>query len=220
MPATLLFVDFSKTFDSAHTEKKEKILLAYGIPKEIVTAIMIMYSNTKLTVRSPDGDAEFFDILAGVLQGDTSAPFLFVISLDYVLRISVDKCNEYTVTLELARSRRFSTKKITDAGYADNLPLLSDNSYNAQKLLHILEQLAGFFGLHVNATKTEYICYNQDDPIETLNKNPLKKVDDLGSNIAATEKDALIRISGAWSALARLQTAWKSTLPEDIKKGF
>ena len=86
--------------------------------------------------------------------------------------------------------------------------------------MHILEQLAGFFGLHVNATKTEYICYNQDDPIETLNKNPLKKVDDLGSNIAATEKDALIRISGAWSALARLQTVWKSTLPEDIKKGF
>ena len=106
MPATLLFVDFSKTFDSAHTEKKEKILLAYGIPKEIVTAIMIMYSNTKLTVRSPDGDAEFFDILAGVLQGDTLAPFLFVISLDYVLRIPVDKCNEYAVTLRTSKKQK------------------------------------------------------------------------------------------------------------------
>ena len=67
----------------------EKILLAYGIPKEIVAAIMILYRNAKSMVRSPNGDTEFFDILAGVLQGDTSAPFLFVICLDYVLRISI-----------------------------------------------------------------------------------------------------------------------------------
>ena len=89
----------------------EKILLAYGIPKEIVAAIMILYRNTKSMVRSPDGDTDFFDILAGVLQGDTLAPFLFVICSDYVFRISVDKCNEYSQTLELAKSIRFHTKK-------------------------------------------------------------------------------------------------------------
>ena len=133
----------------------EKIILAYGIPKEIVTAIMILYRNTKSMVRSPDEDAGFFYILAGVLQGDTLAPFLFVICLDYVLRISVDKCNEYGLTLELARSRRFHTKKITDADYAEDLALLSDNSYNAQKLLHILEQSSAFFGLHVKDTHRE-----------------------------------------------------------------
>ena len=75
--------------------------------------------------RSPNRDKEFFDILAGVLQGGTLAPFLFVICLDYVLRISVDKCNEYGLTLELA-SRRFPTKKITDADHAEDLAL--DNS--------------------------------------------------------------------------------------------
>ena len=67
------------------------------------------------------------------------------------------------------------------------------------------------------------MCYNQDGPIETLNKTPLKKVDDfvyLGSNIAATEKDVLRRISEAWSALDQLRTIWKSTLPEQIKNGF
>ena len=42
----------------------------------------------------------------------------------------------------------------------------------------------------------------------------------LGSNIVSTEKDVLIRISKAWSALDRLQTIWKSTLPEQTKKGF
>ena len=168
-------------------------------------------------------ETEFFDVLAGMLEGDTLAPFLFVICLDYVLRISVDKCNEYGLTLELARSRRFHTKKITDADYADNLALLSDNLYNAQKLLHILEKSAAFIGLHANATKTEYMCYNQDGPIEALNKNLLKKVDDfiyLGSNIASTERDVLIRISKAWGAIDHSRPIWKSTLPEQIKKGF
>ena len=78
VPVTLLFVDFSKGFESFHREKMEKTLLGYGIPKEIVTAMKILYRNTKLMVRSPDGDTEFFNILAGTLQGDALAPFLFV----------------------------------------------------------------------------------------------------------------------------------------------
>lgn len=224
LPATLLFVDFSKAFDSIHRTKMEKILLAYGIPKETVAAIMILYKNTKALVRSPDGDTEFFEILAGVLQGDTLAPFLFVICLDYVLKNSVDQHREYGLTLSPARSRRHPAKKITDADYADDLALLSDNNVNAQKLLHLLEETAAIIGLHTNAVKTEYMCYHQvDNPIETLNRIDLKKVNDfvyLGSNIASTEKDVLIRMSKAWSALDRLKVIWKSTLSEQIKKNF
>ena len=37
---------------------------------------MIFYWNTEVKVRSPDGDMNFFDIVAGVLQGDTLAPYL------------------------------------------------------------------------------------------------------------------------------------------------
>ena len=49
----------------------EQILLAYGLPKETVAAIMILYKNTKVKVRSPDGDTDYFEIVAGVLRGDT-----------------------------------------------------------------------------------------------------------------------------------------------------
>ena len=48
---------------------------------------MILYRNTKVKVRSLDGDTEYFDIVAGVLQGDTLAPYLFI----YLLRTSIDK---------------------------------------------------------------------------------------------------------------------------------
>ena len=54
--------------------------------KETVDAIMILYRNTKEKVRSPDGETDYFDIVAGVLQGGTLAPYLIIICLDYVLR--------------------------------------------------------------------------------------------------------------------------------------
>ena len=70
LQATILFVDFTKAFDSIYRGKIEQIL-ANGPPKETVVAIMMLYRNTKVEVRSPDGDTDYFDIVAGVLQGDT-----------------------------------------------------------------------------------------------------------------------------------------------------
>ena len=61
---------------------------------KIINAIMILYRDTKSMVRSPDGDTKYVDINAGVLQGDTLAPLLFIITLDYVLRTYIDK-NKY-----------------------------------------------------------------------------------------------------------------------------
>ena len=100
------------------------ILLAYGLPKETVAAMTIPYRNTKVKVRSPDGDTEYFDIVAGVLQRDTLAPYLFIICLDYVLRTSIDKIRENGFELTKKRSRRYPAKTITDADYTDDVALL------------------------------------------------------------------------------------------------
>ena len=102
--ATLLFVDFSNAFDSIYKVKIEHILLVYGLPKDTVTVIMMLYSNTKVKVRSPDGD-RLFDIVAGVLQGDTLVPNLFIICLVYAFRTSIELMKENGLTLKMARSR-------------------------------------------------------------------------------------------------------------------
>ena len=47
LEAAILFVDFSKTFDSTHRGKMEQILLAYRLLKETVTAIMMLYKTWK-----------------------------------------------------------------------------------------------------------------------------------------------------------------------------
>ena len=53
---------------------------AYSLSKETVTAIMLLYKNTKEMVHSPNRDTNFFDIIAGVLQEVTLAPYLFIMS--------------------------------------------------------------------------------------------------------------------------------------------
>jgi len=67
-----------------------RILRAYGIPDMLVNAIADTYTDTKAKVLSPDGETDVFYITAGVLQGDTLAPFLFIIVLDYALRKATD----------------------------------------------------------------------------------------------------------------------------------
>ena len=64
------------------------------MPKETIAAIMILYRNTKVKVHSLDGDTDYFNIVAGVLQGDTLAPYLFITCLDDVLRTLIDKKNQ------------------------------------------------------------------------------------------------------------------------------
>ena len=44
----------------------EQIFLAYGLPKETVTDIMMLYRSMKVKLCSPDGDTDFLDIVAGV----------------------------------------------------------------------------------------------------------------------------------------------------------
>ena len=223
LQATLIFVDFTKAFDSIHRGKMEQILLAYGIPKETVAAITILYRNTEVKVRSPDGDTEYFDIVAGVLQGDTLAPYLFIICLDYVLRTSIDKIKENGFELTKKRSRRYPATTITDADYADDIAILANTPDQAETLLHSLERAAASIGLHVNAHKTEYMCYNQTGDISTLEGTPLKLVDKftyLGSSVESTEKDIDTRLTKAWTAINRLSTIWKSDLTDKMKRSF
>ena len=223
LQATLLFVDFIKAFDSIHRGKLEQILVAYALIKETVAAITILYKNTKVKVRSPDEGTEYFDIVAGVLQGDTPAPYLFIICLDYVLRTSIDKIRENGFELTKKSSRRYPAKTITDADYADDIATLANTSNLAERLLHSLERATAGIGLHVNAQKTEYMCYNQTGDISTLDGTSLKLVDKFtyqGSSVSLTEKDIDTRLTKTWTAIDRLSIIWKSDLTDKIKHSF
>ena len=97
------------------------------------------------------------------------------------------KDNGFKLTKE--RNRRYSARTITDVDYADDTALLANTPTQAESLIHSLERAAAGIGLHVNAHKTEYMCFNQRGDI-TLNGSSLKLVDkftSLGSSVSLTK---------------------------------
>ena len=149
------------------------------------------HKNTQVKVCSPDGDTDYFDFVAGVLQGDTLAPYLFIICIDYVLRTSTDKMKDNSFKLTKERSRRYTAQTITDADYADDIRLLENIPGQAEILLHSLERAAAAIGLHVNAHKTEYMGFYQRGVISTLKGSSLKLVNNfpyLGSSLIKRDR--------------------------------
>ncbi|XP_063680102.1 uncharacterized protein LOC134815494 [Bolinopsis microptera] len=143
LKATMVFIDFKKAFDSVHRGLLMKILKAYGIPEAIVRLIEGIYTSTKANVITADGITEIFDILAGVLQGDTLAPYLFIIMIDYIMTVTIDDDDSDSgFTLRPARSRRIGAEKIADVEFADDVALITDTIEGAKLLLDRLEKAA------------------------------------------------------------------------------
>ena len=78
LPLLATFVDSSKAFDT-------KILRNYGVPLKITDAITAVHTNSSSQDRLGNHLSKSFSINTSVLQGETLAPFLFIIVVDYIL---------------------------------------------------------------------------------------------------------------------------------------
>ena len=135
----------------------------------------------------------------------------------------MDKIKENSFELTKKRSRRYPTETITDADYADDIAILANTPIQAETLLHTLERAAAGIGLHVNAHKMEYMCFNQTGDISTLGGSSLKLVDKftyLRSSVSSTEKDIDTWLTKAWTAIDKLSVIWKSNLTDKMKRSF
>ena len=95
-----------------------------------------------------------------MLQGGTLAPFLFIVVLDYALRIAVDGREK---ELDLTLLPQIPAK----AYFADDIALLSNNTSQAQKLLtHVEEKCHS----RAHNQRTE----DQIDDVQPLSVPPLQ----------------------------------------------
>ena len=223
LKAILVFIDFKKAFDSIHGGKILKILRAYGLPEQLVSAIGILCKGTKAKVLSPDGETELFETLAGVLQGDTFASYIFTIMIDYDMRQAIgNDALDLGFKLDKKRSRRQNPDVITDLYFADVIVLVTEELEQAQDFLHRVQENATKIGLHLNSDKTEFMSFNQaqDSVLKTVNNENIKKVDNLKylrAWIDDTANDVKVRKALAWKACNRLNKIWKSSLCKSLK---
>ncbi len=221
-----IFVDFAKAFDSVSRPAIAKILRFYGVPEPIVRAIMALYVGTRARVRTDDSPSDFFETTAGVLQGDTLAPFLFVLTLDFVLRTAFTEDDDFFVwrLQQGTRTRVFMEAiRIGILAFADDIALLARDAAAAQRLLDRLASAASLVGLKINAKKTEVLAMpplaDNEEQIK-LADVVLKNVTSftyLGIDISDSGKALRARRSKAWGAAKCLHSLFHSDATPQLK---
>ena len=96
-----------------------------------------------------------------------------------------------------------------DTDYTNDIAILAITPAQAESLQQSLQWAGGGIGLHVNAEKTEYMCFNQRGNISTLNGGSLKFTDKFTyqeSSVSSTKNVINLRLAKAWIAI-RSQTS-------------
>ena len=96
------------------------------------------------------------------LQGDTLAPYIFSIVLDYAMtRVLDGREEDLGFKIDRRRSRRHHPVLIIDTGFAYNIAITTAQMYQDQEMLASVELEAAKIGLRLNSKKTEVMHFNQ-----------------------------------------------------------
>ena len=149
------------------------------------------------------------------MQGDVLAPLIFIIVLDFILRLSVSSTDGIKI----------DNITLADLEFADDIATVTDSLMKNTQLCQKIADTAARFGLMFNISKTKYMFFNITRPLHpedrvAVNGEFLEEVNDfkyLGSYVRSSPKDILVRKALAWKALQTLDVFWKSDMSRRIK---
>ena len=217
---SIVFIDFRKAFDSVSRTAIAWLLNVYGVPASLVTAILDLYNGSSAFVQTSHGPSEEFSTTSGVLQGDTLAPLLFLVAVDYVLRRCLDEADSFVQAPR--RSSRLPTIMLPALAYADDIALLCRDPSAAQRALTRLCKEGERVGLRVNAKKTEVLHIGfPDAPALVLPSGEvISKCQDfryLGSKLVSPDSILADRKAQAWRASHLLRPIFDSSARDGVK---
>ena len=130
---TIIFVDFSKAFDSIDRPAISIVLSKYGASELLIVNVLLFYIGISAVVATAHKNNENFSSTSGVLQGDSLAHFLCITLLDYVLRETLlDNIDGFTITPR--RSSRYPAVLIGALVYADDIVITCDTIDQAKNV--------------------------------------------------------------------------------------
>ena len=146
-PLYINFIDYQKAFDSLDRNSLWKIMAHYGIPQKVIRLVRSMYENAGGNILHNGKLSTFFEILTGVRQGCLLSPFLFLLSIDWIMKTSTqNRENGIQWTL---------TKKLDDLDFADDVALTSSSKKQMAEKTEIVAKTSSKIGLKINVSKTK-----------------------------------------------------------------
>jgi len=163
----IIGVDFLKAFDSVDHEYLVNILEAYGFPNMTIRMIKILYNGAESAIINHGITSTFFNLLRSCRQGDALSPFLFIISIDPLLRKLIQN--------PLNKGIKTATGTIKAISFADDLDNFTNDIDAAKSALDIIFRFANLSGLHMNTAKSELLGLGNFEK-EDINLSDIPKV--------------------------------------------
>jgi hypothetical protein len=142
----LLYIDFKNAFGSIDHARLLVIMADLGYPQDTINLIGNIYSNsTTIFSGSYFGKTKPVHIQRGTIQGDTLSPYLFIISLEPLLRW-LERGN-------LGYTLKTSQHTINSAAYADDLAIITNNIKHIQPQINKIDKFCQWAGMELGIPK-------------------------------------------------------------------
>ena len=227
MPLYMVFVDFTKAFDTVNRSALWSILRKLGCPDHFTSLIASLHQGMKASVSLKGELSEPFSVNNGVKQGCVLAPTLFSLYLTVVLNQAFKDHHQGVVLqcrpgADLFNVSQFKSSRSTTGAivrelmFADDIAFVAHSHADAQDIITRFADSARIFGLKINIKKTEVMYQpppGSTDPgldiqINGENLNNVKNFKYLGTTVSDNNKhdaELELRISNASKAFGRLR---------------
>ena len=152
-PLYLCFIDYSKSFDCVSHSQLWNTMARMGFPSHIIELIKNLYHHQEATVRTSNGNTEWFGIGRGVRQGCILSPNLFNIYSEDIMRKALEG---------FKGGVKFGGKKIMNLRYADETTLVCSSREELMDLLNRIKLASEEKDLLLNTKKTKIMVVDRD----------------------------------------------------------
>ena len=214
----LVFVDFTKAFDTIDRERLWDKLRRMGVPERVLSMFRMAYGEVWGRIRDEDGSwSPYVSFRTGVKQGDPLSTLFFILFLNDIVNF---------LRLNGARGVDVGPENLVALLFADDTTLAATSVKDAQRLLDLLSQYASINKLEVNVSKTQWMGLHVGDQSAGLHYRGarLTKEDTfcyLGYHLTATgrkhshvdgRRTKTLAAYGIWLKQARLQPGMSAEL--------
>ena len=168
LPLYMVFVDFSKAFDTVGRTGIWQLLGKYGCPEKFTTVIEALHTGMMANVNVGGEVSESFSVTNGVKQGCVLAPTLFSIFLSAMLDEAiqdmghgVDIQSRQSADLFNVAHFRATTKTtptlMRELLFVDDSALVAHSVEQMQNIVDAFSDASNKFGLKINIKKTKVL---------------------------------------------------------------
>jgi hypothetical protein len=152
-PLFCLFVDFEKAFDTVPRPEMIGRCRKLGMNGAFLDAVMAMYENILMAVKSQGQLGPTFATTQGTKQGGELSPLLFGLFIEQVHELLKLKCPGMGPVV--------GDMRVPDVLYADDVACLSTDPVQIQEALDVLLLFCKLFGMRVNTAKTHVVIFRE-----------------------------------------------------------